>query len=109
VPQSRAQPRRGPGPLVPTEGIGTGAMGPILSGPARRGRGLPLQPRADDRRRGRANRLEPEVDQPVNRLRRGSDPRIVAAVALVIAVAAIALEIAYVVGRFAMDTVQKIP
>ena len=45
----------------------------------------------------------------MNRLRRGSDPRIVAAVALVIAVAAIALEIAYVIGRFAMDTVQKIP
>jgi len=45
----------------------------------------------------------------VNRFRGRADPRIVAAVALVLAVTAIALEIAYTVGRFAMDTVQQIP
>ena len=41
--------------------------------------------------------------------RPSADPRIVAAVALVVAAAAIALEIAYVIGRFAMSTVQKLP
>jgi hypothetical protein len=41
--------------------------------------------------------------------RRTADPRIVAAVAFIIAAAAIALEIAYAVGRFAMDTVEQIP
>jgi hypothetical protein len=45
----------------------------------------------------------------VDRFRGRADPRIVAAVALVLAVAAIALEIAYTVGHFAMDTVQQIP
>lgn len=45
----------------------------------------------------------------MNRFRGRADPRIVAAVALVLAVTAIALEIAYTVGRFAMDTVQQIP
>ena len=42
-------------------------------------------------------------------IRRGADPRIVAIVALLIAAAAIALELAYVIGRFAMETVQKLP
>jgi hypothetical protein len=58
---------------------------------------------------GRANRADPEVEGSVNERRRGADPRIVAAVAFVLALAAIALEIVYTVGRFAMDTVQQIP
>jgi hypothetical protein len=45
----------------------------------------------------------------VDRFRGRSDPRIVAVVALLLAVAAIALEIAYVVGRFVMNTVEQIP
>lgn len=45
----------------------------------------------------------------MDRFRGRPDPRIVAAVAFVLAVAAIALEIVYTVGRFAMDTVQQIP
>lgn len=45
----------------------------------------------------------------MDRFRGRSDPRIVAAVALLLAVAAIALEIAYVVGRFVLNTVEQIP
>lgn len=44
----------------------------------------------------------------MNQRRRGADPRIVASLALVIAAAALALEIAYVIGRFAMDTAQRL-
>ena len=40
--------------------------------------------------------------------RRIADPRVVAAVALVLAAAAIALELAYTVGRFALTTVEQI-
>jgi hypothetical protein len=58
---------------------------------------------------GRATPVELEADTTVDRFRGRSDPRIVAAVALLLAVAAIALEIAYVVGRFVLNTVEQIP
>jgi hypothetical protein len=45
----------------------------------------------------------------VNQRRRTADPRVVASVAFIIAAAAIALELAYVIGRFALDTVEQIP
>jgi hypothetical protein len=44
----------------------------------------------------------------VNLRRRAADPRIVASVAFVIAAAAIALELAYSIGRFAITTVEQI-
>lgn len=44
----------------------------------------------------------------LKRLFRG-DPRVVAAIAIFLAIAAIALEVVYTIGRFAMDTVQQIP
>lgn len=44
----------------------------------------------------------------MNERRRGADPRIVASVALIIAAAAIALELAYTVGRFAIATAEQI-
>jgi hypothetical protein len=44
----------------------------------------------------------------VNERRRRADPRIVASIAVFIAVVAIALEVAYTVGRFAMTTVEQI-
>ncbi len=40
---------------------------------------------------------------------RGVDPRVVAALAFIVAAAAVALEIAYAVGKFAITTVEKIP
>ena len=45
----------------------------------------------------------------VKERRRGADPRVVASVAIVIAAAAIALEIAYTIGTFAMATVEQFP
>ena len=47
-------------------------------------------------------------EPPVNERRRRADPRIVASIAIFLAVAAIALELAYTVGRFAMTTVEQI-
>jgi hypothetical protein len=44
----------------------------------------------------------------VNQRRRTADPRVVASVAFIIAAAAIALEIAYTIGRFAISTVEQI-
>jgi hypothetical protein len=44
----------------------------------------------------------------VNLRRRRADPRIVASIAIFLAVAAIALELAYTVGQFAMTTVEQI-
>jgi hypothetical protein len=44
----------------------------------------------------------------VKERRRRADPRIVAAIAIFLAITAIALELAYTVGRFAMTTVEQI-
>ncbi len=52
--------------------------------------------------------MPPEARLPVNQRRR-VDPRVVAALAIAIAIAAITLEVVYVVGHFAMDTFEKIP
>jgi hypothetical protein len=45
----------------------------------------------------------------VNERRRRADPRLVASLAILISLAAIALEIAYAVGNFVMATFEKIP
>jgi len=45
----------------------------------------------------------------VNLRSRGVDPRIVASVAIFLAVTAIALEIAYTIGTFVMATVEQFP
>jgi hypothetical protein len=44
----------------------------------------------------------------VNERRRRADPRILASIAIFLAVAAIALEVAYTIGQFAMTTVEQI-
>lgn len=44
----------------------------------------------------------------MNERRRRADPRIVASIAIFLAVTAIALELAYTVGQFAMATVEQI-
>jgi hypothetical protein len=41
--------------------------------------------------------------------RRLADPRIIASAAFLVAAAAIALEIAYAIGRFVFATVEQIP
>ncbi len=46
---------------------------------------------------------------PAVKQRRRVDPRVVATLAIAIAIAAITLEVVYVVGHFAMDTFEKIP
>ena len=45
----------------------------------------------------------------MNRQRRLADPRVIAAVAFILAAAAVALEIVYVIGRFVLTTVEQIP
>jgi hypothetical protein len=67
---------------------------------------LSLAPSASSRRAGHTwtGGSEPTV----NERRRRADPRIVATIAIFLAVAAIALELAYTVGRFAMSTVEQI-
>lgn len=37
------------------------------------------------------------------------DPRVMAVIAIMVAIAAISLEVVYAVGRFVMATVQQIP
>jgi hypothetical protein len=81
--------------LVPPEGIG----GPSV------GRSSVGVPQRVDRR---ADTVEERRDATVNLRRRAADPRIVASVAFVIAAAAIALELAYSIGRFAITTVEQI-
>jgi hypothetical protein len=44
----------------------------------------------------------------VNERRRRADPRILASIAIFLAVVAIALEVAYTIGQFAMTTVEQI-
>ena len=48
------------------------------------------------------------VNLPANQRRQLADPRVVAAAALIIAAAAIAIEIAYTIGKFAISTVEQI-
>jgi hypothetical protein len=45
----------------------------------------------------------------VHQRRRSVDPRIVASIAIILALGAIALEIVYAVGRFAITTVEQFP
>jgi hypothetical protein len=45
----------------------------------------------------------------VNERRRRADPRVVASLAIVVSLAAIALEIVYAIGHFAMATFEQIP
>ena len=52
--------------------------------------------------------VENAVNLPVNQRRRLADPRVVAAAAFIIAAGAVALEIAYTIGRFAISTVEQI-
>ena len=52
--------------------------------------------------------MTPEARLPVSQRRR-VDPRVVATLAIAIAIAPITLEVVYVVGHFAMDTFEKIP
>jgi hypothetical protein len=44
----------------------------------------------------------------VNERRRRADPRVLASIAIFLAVVAIALELAYTIGHFAMTTVEQI-
>lgn len=50
-----------------------------------------------------------DEDETVQVRRPRPDPRVVASLAIVVALTAIALEIVYAVGTFAMATVEQIP